>query len=110
MKTTQNAAQQGAKYSSHAKLNTVLSNIAAQLLEMHNTEAESLAGIRRYMAEFRREPDYNLVQYGNLLIYYGDIREMYENAGYKSVKTWSDSRVWETYRRQVGYIARELTK
>ena len=40
------------------------------------------------------------------LIYYCDIRTMYERAGYKSIVKWSDERIWETYKRQVGYIAR----
>lgn len=98
------------KWSKNAKLNAVLSEIEDDLRNMCDTEKDSLEEIQRYMQEFPREKDYNLAQYGNLLIYYGQIREMYKLAGYKSIDRMNDSGLWETYRRQVGYVAREIVK
>ncbi len=97
------------KYSNNAKTNAVLKDIEEQLLTMLDTKEESLQDIRRYMREFPRETDYNLVQYGNLLIAYADVRAMYKKAGYK-VENYTDNQLWEAYKNQVGYIARKLTK
>ena len=94
------------KYSKNAKLNTVLNQIEFDLLQFGKDE------IKRYMKEYPNEPDYNIVDYGNMLIYYWEIRKMYINAGYKTFENnkISDFKMWEIYKRQVGYVARELTK
>lgn len=92
------------KISKNVKLNAVLNEIANDLEEMGMNE------VRRYRENFPRETDYNIVQYGNLLIYYYDVREMYKRAGYKTMDKWSDSRVWETYKRQVGYMAEKMVR
>lgn len=86
------------------KLNAVLNEILSDLHDMGKNE------VKRYMQNFRYEPDYNIVQYGNMLIYYSDIRAMYERAGYKSMNKMSDSKVWEIYKRQVGCMARLFIK
>lgn len=80
--------------------------------------------VKRYMNAFPRETDYNLVQYGNMRIYYSEIREMYVNAGakqysetYKRARNGnaagdykiSDDQLWEFYKRDVARIAREFT-
>lgn len=88
-----------ARFSRNSKLNAVLMDIYEDLQAMGLNEVE------RYRKEFPRETDYNLAQYGNLLIYYYDVRAMYERAGYKSLKGWSDTKIWELYKRQVGYVA-----
>lgn len=88
------------KFSKNKKLNKVLNEILNQLEEL------GLEEVQHYYNEFENESDYNLVQYGNLLIYYSDIRDMYENCGYKTLKRYSNDKVWETYKRQVGYVAR----
>ena len=88
------------KFSKNAKLNALLTSIYEDLQELGNET------IQHYKAEFPHKGDYNIVEYGNLLIYYHDIRKLYEDAGYKSVLKWSDERIWATYKRQVGYIAR----
>lgn len=90
------------KFSKNKKLNTVLSSIYEDLEEFGVEE------VKRYYNEFKNEPDFNLVQYGNMLIYYADIREFYKNAGYKSMEKMSDSKVWDIYKRQVGYVARKI--
>lgn len=94
------------KYSKNTKLNTVLNQIENQLTYLELPE------IARYMKDFPNEPDYNLAQYGNMLVYYWEIRKMYINAGYKTFENnkISDSKMWEIYKRQVGYVARELMK
>lgn len=98
------------KWSKNAKTDAVLSEIADDLRNICDTDSESLEEIQRYMREFPREIDYNLAQYGNMLIYYEQVREMYKRAGYKSVDRLSDTDLWEIYRRQVGYVARGIMK
>lgn len=95
------------KYSKNVKLNAVLNKIESDLLE--NME---ISEIRRYMKEYSNEPDYNIAQYGNMLVYYWKIREMYINAGYKTFENnkISESKMWEIYKRQVGYVARQIIK
>ena len=88
------------KFSKNAKLNAILTSIFEDMQELGNET------IQHYKREFPHKGDYNIAEYGNLLIYYCDIRKLYEDAGYKSILKWSNSRIWETYKRQVGYIAR----
>lgn len=94
------------KFSKNVKLNTVLNQIEFDLLQLGKNE------IARYMQEFPNEPDYNIAQYGNMLIYYCNIRKMYTDAGYMSFEEnkISDSKIWEIYKRQVGYVARQIMK
>ena len=92
------------KFSKNKKLNGVLNNILDSLKEL------GLEEVKRYYKEFRNYKDYNIVEYANLLIYYDDIRELYESNGYKSVEKMSDSKLWETYKRQVGYVARLMIR
>jgi GH15 family glucan-1,4-alpha-glucosidase len=88
------------KFSKNPKLNAVLTCIHEDLQALGADE------VKRYKKEFPLEIDFNLAQYGNLLVYYQDIRSMYAAAGYKSLDRCSDSKAWETYKRQVGYVAR----
>lgn len=92
------------KFSVNVKLNAVLNEIFNDLQEMGVNE------VRRYVREFWYCNDYNIVQYGNLLIYYSDVRELYKRAGYKSMDKMSDTKIWEVYKRQVGYMARVMLK
>ena len=94
------------KYSKNTKLNTVLNQIEENLLQFGKDE------IKRYMKEYPCETDYNISQYGNMLVYYWEIRKMYINAGYKTFENnkISDSKMWEIYKRQVGYVARQIMK
>lgn len=92
------------KFSKNVKLNTVLNGIYEDLKELGIEE------VKRYMGEYKHETDYNIAQYGNMLIYFYDIREFYKNAGYKSMEKMSDGKIWEVYKRQVGYVARILVR
>lgn len=91
------------KYSKNKKLEKVLSTIELQL-EYNNVN------IVDYYNNFKNELDYNIAQYGNLLIYYQDVKKMYRDCGYVSLDKMSDQKVWEIYKRQVGYVVRELMK
>lgn len=98
--------KQKMKYSKNVKLNTVLNQIEDDLKWLELPE------IARYMQDYPNEPDYNIAQYGNMLIYYDEIRKMYIDAGYKSFKgnKISNTSMWNYYKSQVGYVARELMK
>lgn len=90
------------KYSKNKKLNGVLNEIEEQLLEL------GLEEVKHYYDEFKYESDYNIAQYGNLLVYYGDVQELYQRNGYKT--KFSDMKVWEIYKHQVGYVTRQLMR
>lgn len=94
------------RFSQNKKTNGVLNEIYNDLLEIHDTEEESRNEVKRYRKEFPRLSDCNLVDYGNMLIYYEDIRAMYRKHGYKTLDRLSDNKVWDIYKRQVGYVAR----
>lgn len=102
-----NNAARPRKWSNNAKLNAVLSEIETDLREMCETEAESIGEIKRYISEFQKESDHNLAQYGNLIVYNCHVRAMYMRCGY-SCKRWSDAKLWEIYKRQVGFVARAI--
>lgn len=92
------------KYSKNKKLNDVLTRIERQLLEL------GLDEVKHYKKSFPNEIDYNIAQYGSVLVYYSDVKQMYKDCGYKSLEKMSDEKVWEIYKRQVGYVARQLIK
>lgn len=96
MKNTNNI-----KFSKNKKLNTVLQAIYDDLTENLGSDE-----VKRYKNEFKNEIDFNIAQYGNLLCYYNDIRQFYKDAGYKSLDKLSDGKIWNIYKRQVGYVAR----
>ena len=98
------------KYSINPKLNKCLNGIETALLSILDTKAESLEQIRAYVNEFKKEPDYNIAQYGNMLYTCAGIRDFYRNCGYKSTDNMSDGRLWATYLHQVGYVARQLVR
>lgn len=89
-------------YSPNKKLNAVLKDIHGQLNDVGRAEVDN------HKKLFRSDIDYGLVQNGNLLVYYDDIRKMYKKAGYsqKTIDKMSNQKVWDTYMRQVGYVAR----
>ena len=92
------------KYSKNKKLNTLLQNIEESLIDL------GIDKIKSYHDEFKNCSDYNIAQYGNLLIYYVDVKNLYINSGYSenTINKMSDNKIWETYKRQVGYVVRKL--
>lgn len=98
------------KYSVNPKLNKVLCGIEGQLLDMCDSKKESINKILAYVKDFKKEPDCNIAQHSNLLISSYDIKEFYKNCGYNSTGRMSDSKIWELYKRQVGYVARRIVR
>lgn len=90
------------KLSVNKKTNIVLNDIYEDLQELGIEE------VKRYKKAFSRETDYNLVQYGNMRIYYDDIRELYKKANIKTMENASDDFLWCKYKEQVGYVARMM--
>lgn len=79
------------------------------MIETDLRESMDVDEIKRYMREFKHEPDYSLYQDGNMLIWDCDIYKMYRDCGYKSTDKYSNEKIRETYKRQVGYVARRIT-
>ena len=90
------------KFSKNVKLNKVLMEIEDSLLELGIDE------VKRYYNEFKNEVDFNIVQYGNLLIWYNEIYDFYRGCGYKTTDKMATDKIWELYKKQVGYVARCL--
>ena len=90
------------KYSKNNKLNKVLTEIEKDLLDLGINE------IKRYYNEFKNEVDFNIVQYGNLLIYYNDVYDFYRSCGYKTTDKMTTDKIWELYKNQVGYVAKRI--
>ena len=90
------------KYSKNVKLNKVLTKIENDLLDLGINE------IKRYCNTFKNEVDFNIVQYGNMLIYYNDIYNFYRSCGYKTTDKMTTDKIWELYKNQVGYVAKRI--
>ena len=90
------------KYSKNVKLNKTLMEIESNLLDLGINE------VKRYYNTFKNEVDYNIAQYGNLLIYYDDVYNFYRSCGYKTTDKMTTDKIWELYKKQVGYVARCL--
>ena len=90
------------KYSKNNKLNKVLMEIENDLLDL------GLEEIERYYNTFKNEVDFNIVQYGNMLVYYDQIYDFYRKCDYKSTDKMSTNKIWDLYKKQVGYVAKKL--
>lgn len=82
--------------------------IKEYLLDNWENEEVSIAEIRRYKENFRKEAGYNLYAYGCILPYYYQIRELYESLGYKTVKSWSNSRLQAHFEYNIKVAVDEL--
>lgn len=60
--------------------NELVKAIKAYMLEDEDKE-EVIAELKRYKREYASEPDYNWYQYGNILPYYSQIRDLYGKIG-----------------------------
>lgn len=104
-KTTKKTAKKTAPktkkltFSPNKKLNYVLKDIYEYLEEYGIEEIENNKKL------FPRAVDYEIAQGGGMRIYFDDIRKLYKRAGYTGVDKWSNDKLWETYKRQVGYVA-----
>ena len=96
------------EFSPNRKLNNLLSSIRDEIIDRFDSGEDMYHKIARYKQNFPRESDFNFVQYGNLHVYYDDIRDFYKTAGYadSTIDRMSDDEIWELYKRQVGYVLR----
>lgn len=97
-------------FSTCKKLNGLLNELYSDLLEICDTEQESRDLIKRYYNDSykNRERDFSIVADGNLLISYYSVRKLYEKHNYKTIERYSDTKIWDIYRNQVGYVARMI--
>lgn len=99
------------KLSVNPKYNALLESIYNDLMNFYGgNPEESVREIRRYAREFPHEIDYNIAQYGNVLVYYKQVRDRFLECGYspRTVDRMSNDRIWRIYRSNVGYVVRQL--
>lgn len=100
------------KISRNSRRNALLNSICDDILAKYENYNEGHSGLlrelKRYYADFRRELDYNYAQYGNLLIYHTDVRELYKKCGYSasSIDKLTDNQLWRYYLAAVGEVVR----
>lgn len=97
------------------KRNDILIDIYCDIREVFGNDYKK--EVKRYYDNFKNELDYNIAQYGNLLIYYYQIREYFNKFGYTQfMKKYkqkskqndfkiSDDKVWEYYKQLVREVA-----
>lgn len=64
--------------------------------------------VNHYASMFPNEVDFNIAQYGNLIIYYDDVREFYMKNGFIDARKLSDYELWDLYKYSVGLVARTM--
>lgn len=98
--------------SRNSRRNALLNSICDDMLAKHEDYDEGYSGLitdlKRYYTEFRNVPGYNYAQYGNLLIYYTDVRKLYKDCGYSanSIDKLTDDQIWRNYWLAVGEVIR----
>ena len=85
----------------------VINDLKERILSRNESPVDTIDKLKRYKSAYRREPDYNYAQYGNLIIASYDIREMYRKAGYK-VCNYSDYKLWQMYLYATGEAIDEI--
>lgn len=98
------------KYSELPNLDKVLVSIEESIWDIYKTKEECLNELKRYAKAFPHEPDYNVAQYGRLLVSSYQVREMYNECGYKPKSELNDDQIWELYLHQVGHVVKQLIK
>lgn len=94
------------------KANILLNNIYDDIMDNENLTYNNFYELKRYFTTFKSEPDYNVAQYGNLLIYYWQVRELFTESGYKYASDKlkngefkiSDDVLWLRYKQLVGRV------
>lgn len=72
-------------------------------------EEFGIGEIKRYKKEFPYELDYNIVQYGNLLIYYNQVYDFYNKYEYET-GGWSNDYIWHKYKLDTRRCIDDLLK
>lgn len=67
-----------------------------------------LEEMKRYYKEFKNQLDYNIAQYGNLLIYYTEVRDFYKDLNFTDYLNYSDEKIWEQYKKDIGIVVRKM--
>ena len=83
----------------NAKRNRLLNDLFSDIIDKmtnYDEDDELLEDLRRYKANFPNEIDYNYAQYGNLSIYFDDVREQFEKFGYNTKRINNDT-IWKMY-------------
>ena len=106
--TINKEAENLVNFSKNVKLNGVLNDIYTQLLEMCDTENESISNIKRYAKEYSKETDYHIADSACLIVSNYDVLAMYKKYGYVSLGRLSVYARWNIYKRQVGYVVRYI--
>lgn len=101
------------------KYNGILNEIYNDIKETF--EEDYKREVTRYYNEFKNiTSDYNIAQYGNLLIYYYDVRKFLIDNGFTNFEKkykqpskqneyrLSDTMVWNFYKRLVGIVVRYI--
>lgn len=95
-------------YSTNPKAEAFFRSCVDDLLTIYpDNRKESLLQCEDYYVNFPGAADYNIAQFGNVLIYYDDVREVMRACGYK-VGRYTDSQIWDYYRRMIGAACRWL--
>lgn len=105
-KKTTKTTRKVMKFSPNAKLNYVLKDIYEDIKQNVKEDPNFVKYHKKY---WPRERDFGIAINGNLSRpYYSQIVELYKKAGYSktTIEKMSMDKLWETYCRQVGYIAR----
>ena len=106
--TINNKAEKLVNFSKNAKLNGVLNEIYSDLLEMCDTENESISEIKHYAKEYSKETGYHIADSACLIVSNYDVLAMYKKYGYVSLDRLSNDDRWNIYKRQVGYVVRYI--
>lgn len=98
------------KYSNNPKLQRYLQSIEDDLMSMEAVPEKSIRVMLHYKESFPKEPDYNIAQYGRLLVSPCQIRRRMAECGYseKSAARRSDDDIWSKYLQQVGSVTRTI--
>lgn len=84
----------------NAKRNLLLNDLFSDIMDKminYDEDSQLLEDLGRYNENFPNEIDYNYAQYGNLAVYYADVRDQFEKFGYNT-KRVNDTKIWEMYR------------
>lgn len=81
--------------------------IARQIRDRYGLECEMIADLRRYINLRNSELGYGYAMDGNLLIFTGDVRSLFEHH-YKTAKRMSDAHLWDVYCRWVGRVIKSI--
>jgi len=94
------------------KANILLNNIYDYIMDNENLTYNNFYELKRYVAAFPKEPDYNVAQYGNMLCYHWQVRKLFTESGYKYASDKlkngefkiSDDVLWLRYKQLVGRV------